>query len=716
MSQIRAAVQPMTLGRYNLIERLGRGGQGEVWRAHDGSRGIDVALKILAPALARSAAAWAALQREHALSARLQHPAVLQVQPPERLDGYAVLPMELAIGGDLSRLCGEGYLVIVPVLLEVAEALEYAHAHGVVHRDLKPGNVLFDSRGRVKLADFGVAALLPGAVADPLEARTQGLSPFTASPEQLRGEPPSPADDIYGFGALAYELLAGHPPHFPRFDAVRARAGAVARLVPTRQTPEELIGLVMGMLAKSAGERPTSMRQVIEELEATLNSTLCLDPADLADLLGPAAPPGPGSARTAASPEPSGAGQVSATACAASTSGLEEHALRGLPASLPSSSDRSQEAPPSSSDGAQRVPPAPAPISAVLEPVLAGGTVSLGNDAIPLLGPMHQAPRRPHTSAAYSRRKPHRLRYVLFGLVWGTVIAAGALRWISREDLHRDLQRLSTLVSQARGGGSADSARAAGAAGAGSAARTPPAASADAASGSSVAAQRTDFNRRLSALAARGAATWDAADFAAARTEAAEANGAGEAGGIAVARRHWRKAAELLSAMQGKASRELASTLESGRAALAAGHPQSAARAFHFALRIDPGSRQAVEGARQARRLAGVLPVLADAHTAEHAREYRRAAHDFSLVLARDPGYAPAKAGLARINRTVKAAFADSGYARALAAGLRAFGNGHLFQAQADFQQALVYRPRGLEAARGLDQVNAALRERYSRP
>lgn len=278
MSQVRAAAKPSTLGRYTLIERLGTGGQGEVWRAHDESRGVDIALKVLAPSAARNPNAWETLEREHSISSRLQHPGILQVLPPERIENVQVLPMELAAGGDLRRLRGAGYLEIVPVLLEVAEALEYAHARGVVHRDLKPENVLFDARGRVKLADFGIAGLLPQAGAGTPGAGGSGHSPFTASPEQLRGEPPSAADDIYGLGALAYELLSGQPPYYPNFDLKRALTQPVPPLVPTRQIPPELGEIVMHMLAKSAADRPTTMQQVMDELDRTLNATLCFAP------------------------------------------------------------------------------------------------------------------------------------------------------------------------------------------------------------------------------------------------------------------------------------------------------------------------------------------------------------------------------------------------------------------------------------------------------
>ena len=134
--------------------------------------------------------------------------------------------------------------------------------------------MLFDERGRVKLADFGVSgnSLDPGT-----DSMVRGLSPFTASPEQLRGEPPRPSDDIYGLGALAYELLSRYPPHYPHFDAQRVQQEPVPPLVPAQQIPPQLAALVSAMLAKDPALRPANMRDVIDELDASLNDTLTFD-------------------------------------------------------------------------------------------------------------------------------------------------------------------------------------------------------------------------------------------------------------------------------------------------------------------------------------------------------------------------------------------------------------------------------------------------------
>ena len=272
--------------RYTLLEKLGTGGQAEVWRARDETAGIEVALKILNPAHAHDEAAWAALVREHAIASRLDHPAILKVYPPHREGDFVALPMELASGGDLRRLRGKSYLDVIPVLIDIAQGLEYAHEHGVIHRDLKPGNILFDARGRVRIADFGIAGI-PGEV-PPAGARP-GMSPFTASPEQLRGEPPAISDDIYGLGALAYELLSGYPPYYPRFEVKRVLEEPVPDLKPAHIMPRQLVSTVMRMLSKRAAHRPRTMREVIDELDAALNDTLAFEFEQVDEPDGPTA-------------------------------------------------------------------------------------------------------------------------------------------------------------------------------------------------------------------------------------------------------------------------------------------------------------------------------------------------------------------------------------------------------------------------------------------
>ena len=258
-------------GRFVLIEKLGAGGYGEVWRARDELRDTDVALKVLYSQFANSEAAWQVFQREFTLTARLNHPGVLRVFEPVRDADATVLPMVLATGGDLRQMRGAAYTKILPMLIDIAAALEHAHARRIVHRDLKPSNVLLDGAGRPLLADFGAGASEGDSTSGPPG------SPFSASPQQLAGEPARPADDIYGLGALAYELLSGYPPFYPAFDARKIATEPVPRLKPVKPIPPRLELLVSWLLAKQARERPPSMRHVADEMNAVLQDTLGLE-------------------------------------------------------------------------------------------------------------------------------------------------------------------------------------------------------------------------------------------------------------------------------------------------------------------------------------------------------------------------------------------------------------------------------------------------------
>ncbi len=265
-NQIQAGTR--LCGRFVALEKLGAGGYGEVWRARDELRDTDIALKVLYSQFENSEAAWQVFQREFTLTTRLNHPGVLRVFEPVRTQDATVLPMTLAPGGDLRQMRGASYTRILPLLIDIAAALEHAHGRRIVHRDLKPSNVLLDGAGRPLLADFGAGASEGDDTTGPPG------SPFSASPQQLAGEPARPADDIYGLGALAYELLSGYPPFYPAFDAKRISTEPVPLIKPVKPIPPRLELLVSWLLAKQGRERPPSMRHVADEMNAILQDTL----------------------------------------------------------------------------------------------------------------------------------------------------------------------------------------------------------------------------------------------------------------------------------------------------------------------------------------------------------------------------------------------------------------------------------------------------------
>jgi serine/threonine protein kinase len=249
--------------RFILVRRLGAGGSGEVWLAQDRERGCFVALKVLRDDLMQDVAAIAALQRECEHVRTLDHPNILRVEGLHRTARHTWIAMEYASGGDLSQLRGRSYReIILHAALPVAAALEHAHRAGIVHRDVKPSNVLLASDGTPRLTDFGVALLI---AAKPAANAGRG-SPYTMSPQQAAGEAASIADDIYGFGAMLHELLSGYPPSYG--DGKLAATTTIAALPAS--VPEQLARLVARLLADSPGDRPADMQSVERELTAVL--------------------------------------------------------------------------------------------------------------------------------------------------------------------------------------------------------------------------------------------------------------------------------------------------------------------------------------------------------------------------------------------------------------------------------------------------------------
>jgi len=246
--------------RFTLRERLSTGALGETWRAHDAANDSEVVVKLLRPEVAARPAAAEVLRRELETTRALDHPAIARVQAVESDGTTQFLVRPFIPGTDLAALRGRDWRESVPAAVGVAEALAVMHARGFVHRDLKSNNVVQRPDGAVVLIDLGAAAPA-GDTATP-----NAFSPYSASPQQLAGEPPTPADDAYAFGALLYELLSGYPPFYPNITRERVFEEKVPPLRAQKPIPPALGELVMRLLAKTPDVRPADLARVAADL------------------------------------------------------------------------------------------------------------------------------------------------------------------------------------------------------------------------------------------------------------------------------------------------------------------------------------------------------------------------------------------------------------------------------------------------------------------
>ena len=210
-----------SISHYRIIEKLGQGGMAVVYLAEDMTLGRRVALKLLSGDLTQDAGRVARFRLEARAASSLNHPNVCTVYEVGEAEGVYYIAAEFVDAGSLRDLLARGKLELGPLLrlaIQIAEGLSKVHRTGVVHRDVKPENVLIARDGFAKIADFGLARLL--GVADDAEAAQTALStlPGTVlgtarymSPEQARGLPADPRSDIFSLGLVLYEMAAGQP-------------------------------------------------------------------------------------------------------------------------------------------------------------------------------------------------------------------------------------------------------------------------------------------------------------------------------------------------------------------------------------------------------------------------------------------------------------------------------------------------------------------------
>ncbi|MEV8634765.1 serine/threonine-protein kinase [Streptosporangium sp. NPDC051023] len=276
-------------GRYRPLGRIATGGMGEVWRAKDELLGREVAVKLLRRHVATDPAFRDRFRMEARIAARLADPRIAQVFDYGEADDVAYLVMELVPGESLaSILARDGALgseVTLEVVHQTAKGLRAAHGAGIIHRDIKPGNLLVTGTGVIKITDFGIARALE--MAPVTQTGTVLGTAQYLSPEQASGAPLTFATDIYSLGVVAYECLAGKPPFVAETQVAIAlmHINESPRPLP-ESVPLPVRNLVMACLSKDPGLRPADAGELAERANALRGSVATAEAAGAAGAAG----------------------------------------------------------------------------------------------------------------------------------------------------------------------------------------------------------------------------------------------------------------------------------------------------------------------------------------------------------------------------------------------------------------------------------------------
>src|SRR5213595_1202388 len=275
---VRAATMLGELGDYELLEEIGRGAQGVVFRARQKSLNRTVALKVISLGQWASKAHLKRFRREAEAAASLDHPSIVPIYEVGERDGSCYFSMKFVEGGQLDEVVRRTPMSIrqaVELIAKVARTVHYAHEHGILHRDIKPGNILLDAKGQPHLTDFGLARLVES---ESTVTRTMEVlgTPSYMAPEQAVGNNArlTSATDVYGLGAVFYQLLTGHPPFAggTTYETIRLLLDTEPRQ-PRLWNPKidrDLATICLKCLEKDPKRRYSSALALAEDLERWL--------------------------------------------------------------------------------------------------------------------------------------------------------------------------------------------------------------------------------------------------------------------------------------------------------------------------------------------------------------------------------------------------------------------------------------------------------------
>jgi len=277
MEEMEGGAAGRRLGEYDLLEELDHGGMGVVWRARHRDLGRVVALKMIRGGQAAGESEIVRFRTEVEAVARLEHPGIVPIYDLGEVDGVPYFTMPLLTGGSLQgRLIQAGTVPdreAAGLIAQVARAVAHAHSRGVLHRDLKPANILLDADGQPHVADFGLARLMESNGSLTRTGAALG-TPAYAAPEQIRGDAPTTAGDVFSLGAVLYHLLCGRPPWLAR-DAMELLRLSSQSDPPSVQSlkatvPRDLHTITMRCVDQDPGRRYGSALALAEDLERWL--------------------------------------------------------------------------------------------------------------------------------------------------------------------------------------------------------------------------------------------------------------------------------------------------------------------------------------------------------------------------------------------------------------------------------------------------------------